>query len=81
MFMFGRVCLFLLDFYALFYYGLDSQHIKCVLRGDKTKKTVLYGFVCDKSLKNRVTMRKSNPGIRLPEDTPIIKEHAQEGVS
>ena len=73
------MCLFSLDFYALSYSGLDSAYIKCVIR-EKTKKTRALTF-CVRIVVLSVIIQKSNPGIRLLDDTPVIKEHAKTDVS
>ena len=58
--MFQRVCLFSLDFYALLYSGLDSAHIKCGIRREKTKKTPCFKVLCaNRCFKRHYTKVKS----------------------
>ena len=72
------MCLFSLDFYALSYSGLDSAYMKCVKREDKKTHALTF---CVRIVVLSVIIQKSNPGNRLLEDTPVIKEHAKTDVS
>ena len=67
------MCLSSLDFYVLLYSRFDSAYINCVIRREKHKKLCFNVLCANRCIRRHYT--KSDPGIELLEETPVIKEH------